>query len=757
MGAKLSLQFQQALRSGNEVTALQLFHTTPELNKLNPNKPYGLSRSRSTPLHYAARRGLLDIYKEFLLKGGDPTVVNSKGQTSIHLLCTTANAKDSVESQRRADMLTFTIDYCAKKKQRIIGLSFVDNSLNSPLHLAATSGLVKCVEILVANDVPLIVRNIADQTPMDCLQKSPYRNAIGAILEPKMVFVPTESSSELANKPSFLREESYNPYHEERLKQLREDLLSRCSDKLGLSRVHSETLLQANGWSLEIVEEKWVENHKELCDQAGIEVPADVIDAAPKAVDDKNMNTKKGMVHQASLGDSECEICFEVVTEKIAIPCGHVICKICWEEYLKEKINSGNVSKLKCPAFNCSELVPLPVIMSFVPEEIYQKYLKFGLDNFVTGKSDFKWCPHPGCERAVQVTSDQGQGNQARTSVSQLPTASNNNTENQDTPVYRNVDCGLGHFFCWSCSKTAHDPCSCETWGQWEKEVKERLENKKGVQMASDMISDEVWVGEHCKPCPNCKSPIYKDDGCNHMTCYKCSHEFCWVCMGRWRFHGDWTGGYFDCNNYIQKKLAKRKLDKAKSEAQRKAKKKHGRYFKHVYDRYKNHLQSLEFELAILEKADEKMSKLRASTSTEEDVTFFEDAVRELLKCRHVLKASYALSYFIHDDTERTDFFKLLADVEKSTELLAQSVNRPHLQTPKDQIILLTVKCREQRRSFLPEGRKFNPTKVVLKEEPLPLDDPIRYLIDDIRQVNFDSDYSNDTDYSDDSYPSDYS
>ena len=262
MGAKLSLQFRQALRSGNELIALQLFHSSPELKQLNPNKPYGLSQSRSTPLHYAARRGLLDIYKEFLLKGGNPTVTNSKGQTSVHLICTTANAKDSVESQRRADMLTFTIDYCAKKKQKIVGLSFVDNSLNSPLHLAATSGLIKCVEILVANDVPLIVRNIADQTPMDCLQKSPYRNAIGAILEPKIVFVPTESTSELANKPLFLREESYQPYHEERLKQLREDLLSQCSDALGLSRVHSETLLQANGWSLEIVVEKWVENHK---------------------------------------------------------------------------------------------------------------------------------------------------------------------------------------------------------------------------------------------------------------------------------------------------------------------------------------------------------------------------------------------------------------------------------------------------------------------------------------------------------------
>ena len=758
MGATISSQFLQALKSGNEVTALQLFHSSPELQQLDPNKVYGRSRSQKTLLHYAARRALLNIYKEFILKGGDPTVINSKGQTSIHLICTTANAKDSLESQIRADMLTFTIDYCAEKKQ-IAGLSFVDNSLNSPLHLAVTSGLVKCVEILVANDVPLIVRNVADQTPVDCLQKSPQRNAIGAILEAKMVFVTSESSSELARKPGILRMESYKPQHEKRLKQLQEDLLSKCSDALGLSRVHCETLLQANGWSLEIVIDKWMENRKELCDQAGIEVPVDVSDVSQPAVADDDADKQ----FQSSVTEHECEICFEMVTEKISIPCRHVVCKMCWEEYLKEKINSGNVCKLKCPSFNCSELVPAPVIMSLVPDEIYQKYLKFGLDNFVTGKSDIKWCPHPGCERAVQVPTDQGQGDQVRYSTFlQAPNAlnSSDNTENKEIAVYRNVDCGLGHFFCWSCSKTAHDPCSCETWAQWEKEVKQRLENKKGVQMAANFISDEVWVGENCKPCPSCKSPIYKDDGCNHITCYKCYHEFCWVCMGRWRFHGDWTGGYFECNNYIQKKLAKRKVDKAKSEAQRKAKKEHGRYFKHVYDRYKNHLQSLDFELAILEKADEKMTKLRASISGDEDVTFFEDAVRELLKCRHVLKGSYALSYFIHNEAGRTEFIKLLADLEGSIELLAQSVNRPHLQTPKDKIILLTVQCREKRRSFLPAGRKFNPTELALKEEESrdrSYDDPIRHWLGvDIMlglqsETNFiDDGIIDDYDYSDD-------
>ena len=741
MGAAVSLQFQQALRNGDEITALQLYHSSPELKKLNVNKVYKLSQTRSTPIHYAAKRGLLDIYKEFLLQGGDPTVTNGKGETSIHLICTCTNAAiDPVECDRRATMLSFTIDYCREKKQLIVGLTFVDRSLNSPLHIAATSGLVKCVEILVANDAFILgQKNIAGQTPLDCAQNAPNKAAIAAILEPLMVFASNEkSTAELAVKPRFLKQESYRPYSENRLKLLREEIMSQVTESLGLSKVNAESLLEANGWSAQIVVEKWTNDCASLCYQTGVQI-----------VDNSLVKPKRSLKQQSSITELECQVCFEVVTEKIAVPslpCGHVICKLCWEEYLKEKINTGNVSKLKCPAYDCSELVPMSIIKTLIPEEIYQKYQKFGLDKFVTGKTDIKWCPHPGCERAVQVPVNNPAENN---DVQDETTASDTSSEKKIDS--RNVDCGVGHFFCWSCSKTAHDPCTCEVWAEWEREVSEQVDNNQGAQRAAERVSDDVWLGENCKSCPNCKSPIFKDDGCNHMTCYKCKHEFCWMCLGRWRFHGSRSGGYFECNKFIMKKLANRKLESAKSKAKKKAKKKHGCYFKHVYDWYKNHVQSLEYELTILVKAGDRMSKLKASASSEQDVTFFEDAIRELLKCRHVLKASYALSYYLCTEGERDGFIKLVAEVERSTELLAQSVTRPHLQTPKDQIILLTVESREQRRSFLLSAHKFNPSLWAIQDEQpvYDIDTPQHFT----RNVSFDdgdsyvSDESDDGDY----------
>lgn len=50
----------------------------------------------------------------------------------------------------------------------------------------------------------------------------------------------------------------------------------------------------------------------------------------------------------------------------------------------------------------------------------------------------------------------------------------------------------------------------------------------------------------HTQDCPKCNVCIEKNGGCSHMTCNRCKHEFCWICLNDWKTHG----ASYDCNRY---------------------------------------------------------------------------------------------------------------------------------------------------------------------------------------------------------------
>lgn len=89
--------------------------------------------------------------------------------------------------------------------------------------------------------------------------------------------------------------------------------------------------------------------------------------------------------------------------------------------------------------------------------------------------------------------------------------------------------CVCGVLLCMGCGSSGHEPLSCEAFEKWDSSVESMLDNL-----------NLNWKKKNTKSCPKCKAPIEKNSGCMHMTCYKCHHNFCWLCLD------DWTVRFLD-------------------------------------------------------------------------------------------------------------------------------------------------------------------------------------------------------------------
>ncbi|KAL6085175.1 hypothetical protein STEG23_032190, partial [Scotinomys teguina] len=363
--------------------------------------------------------------------------------------------------------------------------------------------------------------------------------------------------------------------------------------------------------------------------------------------------------------------------------------------FLNLKIQEGEAHNIFCPAYECFQLVPVDIIESVVSKEMDKRYLQFDIKAFVENNPAIKWCPTAGCERAVRLTK-QGSNSSGSDSLS--------------FPLLRApaVDCGKGHLFCWECLGEAHEPCDCQTWKNWLQKITEmKPEELVGVSEAYEDAANCLWLLTNSKPCANCKSPIQKNEGCNHMQCAKCKYDFCWICLEEWKKHSSSTGGYYRCTRYevIQH------VEEQSKEMTVEAEKKHKRFqeldrFMHYYTRYKNHEHSYQLEQRLLKTAKEKMEQLsRALKETEggcPDTTFIEDAVHVLLKTRRILKCSYPYGFFLEPKSTKKEIFELMqTDLEMVTEDLAQKVNRPYLRTPRHKIIRAACLVQQKRQEFL--------------------------------------------------------
>uniref|UniRef100_A0A671XI10 Ankyrin repeat and IBR domain-containing protein 1 n=1 Tax=Sparus aurata TaxID=8175 RepID=A0A671XI10_SPAAU len=720
-------KFRKALINGDELLACHLYESNQQFKEaLDPNATYGESYQHNTPLHYAARHAMTRLLRFFLLnKDGNPNKRNVHNETSLHLLCmgpqilTSEGAlqprisRPYEDRQRRAECLQIILAWTGAKldhgEYESADVNATDNKKNTCLHYAAASGMKTCVEFLVQREADLFAENESRETPCDCAEKQHHKE-LALCLESQMVFsLAPEAEGIEAEYAALDRRELYEGLRPQDLRRLKDMLIVETADMLQAPLFTAEALLRAHDWDREKLLEAWMTNAEECCQRSGIQMPNpppsgyNAWDTLPSPRTPRTTRSSITSPDQISLmpADEESSLCgicmssISVFEEPVDMSCGHEFCRGCWEGFLNLKIQEGEAHNIFCPAFDCYQQVPVEVIESVVSREMDKRYLQFDIKAFVENNPAIRWCPVAGCERAVRLNT-QGPGTSTSDALS--------------FPLLRApaVDCGKGHLFCWECQGEAHEPCDCETWKLWLQKVNEmKPEELAGVSEAYEDAANCLWLLSNSKPCANCKSPIQKNEGCNHMQCAKCKYDFCWICLEEWKKHSSSTGGYYRCTRYevIQQ------VEEQSKEMTEEAEKKHKSFqeldrFMHYYTRFKNHEHSYQLEQRLLKTAKEKMEQLSRALSGREggppDTTFIEDAVLELLKTRRILKCSYPYGFFLEPKSTKKEIYELMqTDLEMVTEDLAQKVNRPYLRTPRHKIIRAACLVQQKRQEFL--------------------------------------------------------
>ncbi|KAH0538523.1 hypothetical protein FGG08_004910 [Glutinoglossum americanum] len=353
-----------------------------------------------------------------------------------------------------------------------------------------------------------------------------------------------------------------------------------------------------------------------------------------------------------------CEICCEDEPglETYAMKCGHRFCVDCYRQYLTQKIkDEGEAARIQCPKEGCSRIVDSKSLDLMVPGDLHERYQVLLTRTYVDDKENLKWCPAPNCEYAVECGIKKRQLNQ----------------------IVPSVQCTCSHSFCFGCTLNEHQPTPCSLVKKWLKKCEDDSETAN-------------WISANTKECPECGSTIEKNGGCNHMTCRKCKHEFCWICMGPWSEHGT---SWYNCNRFEEKSGSEAR------DAQARSRQSLERYL-HYYNRYANHEQSAKLDKDLYLKTEKKMTNLQTMSGMSWiEVQFLDQASQILQQCRQTLKWTYAFAFYLQRENLAHIFEDNQKDLEMAVENLSEMFEKPtsELSGLKVDMINRTAYCQKRR------------------------------------------------------------
>eukprot|EP00457_Paulinella_chromatophora_P003084 gb/GEZN01003089.1/.p1 GENE.gb/GEZN01003089.1/~~gb/GEZN01003089.1/.p1 ORF type:complete len:532 (+),score=62.37 gb/GEZN01003089.1/:275-1870(+) len=412
-------------------------------------------------------------------------------------------------------------------------------------------------------------------------------------------------------QPQLERQRSYTVLEGNEVLSRIGKLVEEAAEQLFLSPPEAACLLLKYQWNANNLKKEWFEDQNKVRVKAGVRKP------------DRSKAVPTGKVTCMMWGCDEVD-----VKDAFALTCGHWFCHGCWKDILTHAVSSGrNCVYSVCPAMvckkdycqhsvrrgcKCNEAIPPEMFQKFVTDfGLLEKYNRWLAESFVEGTTQIRWCPSPGCGHAVEYP-----------------------------PLHSiEVTCTCGMKFCFACSRVSHSPAPCD------------LVVLYSQQESSDDATQSLLLAT-TKECPSCKVRIMKNKACNHMTCAKCRHQFCWLCKGDWVAHGSSTGGVYVCKTYNANQKKGIFSEEEQQIREKQAFLQSATHTKYMFyrERFDHHRRAAEYAMKFIAEIEKQANADKYKK--------IEDAAKEVINCRRVLQWTFCIAYYLKPGCQKSLFEK---------------------------------------------------------------------------------------------------
>eukprot|EP00733_Pompholyxophrys_punicea_P000204 Pompholyxophrys_punicea_v1_NODE_38_length_4733_cov_3.558572.p2 type:complete len:394 gc:universal NODE_38_length_4733_cov_3.558572:2468-1287(-) len=222
--------------------------------------------------------------------------------------------------------------------------------------------------------------------------------------------------------------------------------------------------------------------------------------------------------------DPTCSLCMSDLpaSEFRQLSCGHRFCSACLKDLLRlgldEEWAQSMATHLHCPQQGCPHQMNEADIQHITGDNArVARYRDILTALFFNANRNIRHCPTAACEAIYEIDFQP-----------------------------ENVTCrSCNATYCSYCRQPHERGAECSDVRTAQTAATESTDANIPAEELQERQYQE-WLRKNTKPCPKCDVNIQKNEGCNHMTCRMCKHDYCWDCLGAWEIN-EFHPTYYRC------------------------------------------------------------------------------------------------------------------------------------------------------------------------------------------------------------------